>query len=117
MANYTRNIFRLARFLVIETVSLSTTATAVTLATATDSTATNSSLISQIESTSVRPVGTNFDITIAATTGDSFINTYGTATTNSFKLHEGDTLDIKVKDTLSVIGNSTSAKLQGIIWK
>lgn len=63
-------------------------------------------------------VGQQFTITIVATTGNVFINPLEIATTtNSLRLAEKDSMDLTVVDALSVISNSTSAKVQGYIWK
>lgn len=62
--------------------------------------------------------GQNFDITIEAIAGDMYITTKSTAptSTNTFKLLEGDVLDLKVNDYLAMIGNSTTCFVQAIIW-
>lgn len=60
--------------------------------------------------------GANFSVTIQATTGDIWINPTTTATTNHFKLSEGDSLDLKVVDILYTIADTTTAKWQAIIW-
>lgn len=64
-------------------------------------------------------IGSNALITVVATTGNTWINPIGTATTNSFKLSEGDDISIQVEGTgtLSVVSDSTTAKIQAIIWK
>lgn len=61
--------------------------------------------------------GANFSVTIQATTGDIWVNPTTTATTNSFKLCEGDAIDLKVVDTLGTIADTTTAKWQAIIWE
>ena len=60
--------------------------------------------------------GANFSVTIQCTTGEIWINPTTTATTNSFKLSEGDAIDLKVKDVLGTIADTTTAKWQAIIW-
>jgi len=62
--------------------------------------------------------GANFDITIQCTTGVVYINPLVAATTaNGIRMEEGDELDLKVASALSVIGDSTTAAYQGIIWE
>lgn len=61
--------------------------------------------------------GANFDVTIMCTTGTIWINGSTTATTNSFQLNEGDSIDMKVKDILYTIADTTTAKFQAIIWE
>ena len=63
--------------------------------------------------------GQNWDMTIQATTGAIYLATNTTAptSTNTFKLAEGDALDIKVEDYISMVGDSTTAAVQAIIWE
>ena len=74
---------------------------------------TTASVASNISSTDY---GANFDITIVATTHDTWVNPIGTATTNSFLLAEADAISMTVENTLSIISDSTLAKIQAIIW-
>jgi hypothetical protein len=62
--------------------------------------------------------GQNWDMSIEAIVGDIYITTKSTAptSTNTFKLVEGDCLDIKVEDYISMLGDSTTASVQAIIW-
>lgn len=64
-------------------------------------------------------IGTNALITIVATTGNTWIDPTETATTNSFKLTEGDSLNLQIngEGTLSIVSDSTLAKIQAIIWE
>lgn len=63
-------------------------------------------------------IGNNFDITIMATTGNTAIglSTLLTAT-NGFLLTEGTIIDLQVKDALYLVGDSTTAKFQAIVWE
>jgi hypothetical protein len=63
--------------------------------------------------------GQNWDMTLEAIVGDMYITTKSTAptSTNAFKLVEGDVLDIKVEDYISMLGDSTTAAVQAIIWE
>jgi hypothetical protein len=69
---------------------------------------------STLNSTTYHPY---FSVTLVCSTGDIWINPTTTATTNDFKLNEGDSIDLIVKDTLSTIADTTTAKWQAIIWK
>ena len=62
--------------------------------------------------------GQYWDMTIEAISGDMYISTLSTAptSTNTFKLVEGDCLDIKVEEYISMLGDSTTASVQAIIW-
>lgn len=64
-------------------------------------------------------IGSNFLCTLVATTGNIWINPLGTATTNSFKLAEGDSINLQVpgEGVLSLISDTTTAKIQAIIWE
>jgi hypothetical protein len=63
-----------------------------------------------------RVYGENFDCTIIASTGNFWIDPTTTATTNSFPLSEGDSIDLQVPKTLYTIADSTTAKFSAIIW-
>ena len=97
MTRYTRPMLRFARNVIGETVA-----------------STSPSAVSSLDSSDY---GENFNCTITASTGNIWINPIGTATTNSFKLHEGDVIDLTVKNRLSVVSNSSDAKFQGFIWE
>ena len=61
--------------------------------------------------------GENFDITLHCSTGDVYINATTVATSaNGFKLNEDQSVDIKIKTQLSIVGGSTSAAYQALIW-
>lgn len=75
----------------------------------------NDTLIS-VNST-VYTIGQNFLCTLQCTTGNIWLDPLATATTNSFKLSEGEALDLQVESALSLISDSTTAKVQGIIWE
>lgn len=100
---FTNEIFKKAKTFISE-VAVSTTASVA-----------NSALIS-INST-VYTIGQNFPITIQCTTGNIWLNSIGTATTNSFKLTEGANINLTVENALSLISDTTTAKVQGIIWE
>lgn len=63
--------------------------------------------------------GQNWDMSIEAISGDMYISTKTTAptSTNTFKLVQGDCLDIKVEDYISMLGDSTTASVQALIWE
>lgn len=63
--------------------------------------------------------GQNWDMTIEAVVGDMYITTLSTAptSTTAFKLVEGDALDIKVEDYIAMLGDSTTAAVQAIVWE
>lgn len=100
---FSNEIFKKAKTIISE-IAVSTTASVA-----------NSALIS-INST-VYTIGQNFACTIECTTGNVWFNPIGTATTNSFKLTEGANINLTVENTLSLISDTTTAKVQGIIWE
>lgn len=63
--------------------------------------------------------GQNWDMTLQASTGDMYFTTLSTAptSTNTFKLLAGNALDIKVEDYIAMLGDSTTAAVQAIIWE
>lgn len=61
-------------------------------------------------------IGQNAYLTVQCTTGLCWINPIGTATTNSWRMEEGESLNLQVENTLSVISDSITAKLQAIEW-
>lgn len=61
--------------------------------------------------------GNNFSITLQALAGNTWIDPLTTATTNAFKLTAGDSVDLVVTDTLSLVSDSTTASYQAIIWE
>lgn len=101
---FNKEVFKKVKTIVSE-VAVSTTASVA-----------NSALVS-INST-VYTIGKNFACTIQCTTGTVWFNSIVTATTaNSFKLLEGDSIDLQVDSALSLISDSTTAKVQAIIWE
>lgn len=62
--------------------------------------------------------GQHWDMSIEAIVGDLYFTTLSTAptTTNTFKLVEGDCLDIKVEEYIAMLGGSTTAAVQAIVW-
>jgi len=66
------------------------------------------------DSTTIVPNGS--PCTLHCSTGTVWFNTLTTATTsNGYRLPEGTVVDL-VANTVSVISDSTTAKLQAIIW-
>jgi hypothetical protein len=62
--------------------------------------------------------GSNFEVTILCTTGALFINPSTIATsTNGFKLEELKSMDLAVRTNLSLIGNTTTAAYEAIVWR
>jgi len=60
-----------------------------------------------------------FNCTLWCTSGEMWINTDTSATTNDFKLVESTTrnkIDMKVSDFISTIADTTTAKYQYVIW-
>lgn len=111
---YTRSGFFIPRFIIREHLSSTSASAASVFVASTDTVGNSTNLSQQLTSTQV---GEGFLVTIAATTGDSWIDFTTTATTNSFKMAEGDTLDARVRKAVSIVGGSTTAKAQGIIWE
>ena len=62
--------------------------------------------------------GENFAVTIQATTGSIYISTLTTAPTTAtgYELKERESIDLNVPANLAIIGNSTTAAFQAIIW-
>lgn len=101
MAIHNRPMFRRVKAIIFESVA---------------STAAGS--VDTISSTLSTAIGANFDITIHATTGVIYINPLAAATTtNGFRVDEDQSLDLKVASALSIIGDSTTAAYQAIIWE
>lgn len=62
--------------------------------------------------------GSNFEVTLYCTEGTLYINPTTIATsTNGYKLNMLKALDIGVRNSLSLIGDSTTAKYSAIVWK
>lgn len=62
--------------------------------------------------------GENFSVTVQCSTGVVYVNPLVAATTtNGFKLTAGAALDLKVESALSIIGDSTTAAYQAIVWE
>ena len=71
-----------------------------------------------VDTLSSTAYGENFDITVNCSTGTIFLNPLAAATTtNGYKLTEGKDISLKVKSSLSIIGDSTTAAYQGIVWE
>jgi hypothetical protein len=101
MAIHNRPMFRRVKAIIFESVA---------------STAAGS--VDTISSTLSTAIGANFDITVHCSTGSIFINPLAAATTtNGFKMIEGQSLDLKVFSALSIIGDSTTAKYQAVVWE
>ena len=101
MVNYVRPIFRRIKHIIFENVA---------------STAANS--VDTISSTLSTAIGANFDITVHCSTGVIYLNSLAAATTtNGFKLKEDQSVDLKVASALSIIGDSTTAAYQAIVWE
>lgn len=63
-------------------------------------------------------VGNNFNVTIQATSGT--ITLYPDSTTlgatSVYKLHEKESIDLRARDFVGLMGGSTTAKFQAIFW-
>ena len=114
---YTRVMMRNMRSIVPERLAHST---AIGTSTGWDMTILNSSSLCSITGFTTRPYGENFSITIEATTGNLYLcpeSTVLPTSTNSFLLAEGSLLDLRIKDHLALVGDSTTAKYQAIVWE
>ncbi len=79
----------------------------------------SSTCLQTIPGSSLRAWGENFEVTVEATSGNIYIrpdDAVEPTSLNAYKLHEGNSIDIKVKSFLSIKGDSTTAKLQAIVW-
>lgn len=110
---YIRDMFKGVKHIVPETVA-STGAT-----TNYKSNLLNSTTICGITGFTTQILGRNFMATIEATSGKIYVlpetDTEPTSS-NSYTIHEGDRLNLKIKDLASVKGDSTTAKFQALIW-
>jgi len=98
MVNYVRPIYRRMKAIVFENVA--------------------STAAGSVDTLGSSVYGANFDITVHASTGTIFVNPLAAATTtNGFKLIEGQSLDLKVLSALSIIGDSTTAAYQAVVWE
>jgi hypothetical protein len=98
MANFVRPMFGFVNTVIPHTVVASTAGTARTL--------------------SSTDYGENFNLTIHCTTGVVFLNPSTVATSaNGFKIAEGQSLDLKVSTGLSLVGLTTTAGFQGLVWE
>jgi hypothetical protein len=62
--------------------------------------------------------GDNFDVTLHCSTNDLWFNPTTVATSaNGFRLNEDQTVDLKVLSALSVIGQTSDAAYQVIVWE
>jgi len=77
----------------------------------------SSTTVSVASSLSSTDYGNNFSITFQAVAGNTWINPIETATTNSFRLSTGQSVDLVVYDKLSIISDSTTASYQAIVWE
>lgn len=94
MATFTREVFKKVSSIVAE-FACSTTASAA-------------------NSTSIQPNGK--PCTVHCTVGSVWINPLGVATTNSFKMGTNMAIDVQSTGAISVISDTTTAKVQAIIW-
>jgi hypothetical protein len=111
---YSRDVFKKIIAIVPETIA--------STATSTDYRAglISSTRLRTLNGSSSRYWGANFSVTIEATTGAIYILPSEDAeptSTNAFKLHEGNSIDLRVTDFLSIKGDSTTAQLQAIVWE
>jgi len=114
---YNKECFKYARMVIPEKLCStdSTSCDRASLNSTTSSTTYSATLASQI-------IGSPFECTIAATTGAIYIypdtptTTFVATSSNSFKLGEGEVIDLKVKNYMTLRGDSTTAKYQAIIW-
>lgn len=74
-----------------------------------------STTASTANSTSIQPNGK--PCTVHCTVGNVWINPLATATTSSFKMGTGTVLDVTSTGAISVVSDSTLAKVQAIIWE
>lgn len=97
-AIFTRPMFKKVKTIIFENVA-STSAGAVDTISSTD-------------------YGENFSVTVQCSTGTIYINPLAAATTtNGFALQENESLELKVENQLSIIGDSTTAAYQAIVWE
>jgi hypothetical protein len=62
--------------------------------------------------------GENFDLTIHCSTGTLYFNNTTAVTAGTgFKLNQDQSIDLKVKTNVSIIGATTLAAYQAIIWE
>ena len=98
MVNYVRPIYRRIKAIVFENVA--------------------STAAGSVDTLGSSVYGANFDITVHCSTGVIYVNPLTAATTtNSFKLKEDQSIDLKVASALSIIGDSTTAAYQAIVWE
>lgn len=68
-----------------------------------------------------KPFGDIFNVTVRCTTGIIYIGPNDTTTeltsTNGYPIEEDETLTLRVKNYLQLVGNSTTAAFAAIIWK
>lgn len=111
---YTRDIFKRIIAIVPETVASTATSTDYKIGLI------SSTCLMTIAGTTTRYWGANFSVTIEATTGNIYIlpgEDIEPTSSNAYKLHEGNTIDLKVENFLSIKGDSTTAQLQAIVWE
>ena len=107
---YTKSTFKRIRHMLCETLA-STDSTTVNRASL------NSTTLCGLSTTTI--LGCNFDVTIKATTGAIYIipdSLTVPTSSNSWKVSEGNTIDIRVPTYIGIRGDSTTAKFQAIVW-
>lgn len=67
-----------------------------------------------------RVFGKTFELTIRCCTGEihigPYVSTTPLTTAIGYSMKEGDVINLKVKDALSVMGDSTTAAYSAIVW-
>lgn len=84
-----------------------------------DNTRLNSTSLCSIVGHVTKPLGTNFDCTIAATTGAIYVLPEGLVeptSTNAFLIEEGAVLEFTVKTRVALKGYTTNSKYQAVVW-
>ncbi len=111
---YTRSMYKRIRSILGNTIaSIGTTA-------AFNSSSLNSTSLCSITGWTTRPFGNNFTMTLYCSTGSVYVvpeSTVEPTSTNAFLLEEGESIDLKVSNFLSVKGSSTTAAFQAIVWE
>lgn len=110
---YNREIFKQIKHIVSERLPSSGASTDW------DNSILNTTTLCGITGWTTRSLGQNFQVTITATTGKIYAvpeSTVEPTSTNAFTIDEGGILDIRIKNFLSLKGNSTTAKYQAIVW-
>jgi len=111
---YTRDIFKRIIAIVPETVASTAASTDYKPGLI------SSTKLRTVTGSTTRCWGANFSVTIEATTGNIYLLPEEDAeptSTNAYKLHEGNAIDLKIENFVSVKGESTLAQLQAIVWE